>query len=156
MSLTERELAWAAGLFEGEGTIRINKATRSNLGHLVACVVNTDRQILEFFAARWGGRVNRHSLAGPNAKPAWYWTVGAGRAAAFIRDILPFLLTDRVRQKASVGVRFQDGKSRDPGVNRTIEYAEAQWCDYMWMAELNARGVRNCPDVAQFTHRGAR
>ncbi len=32
-------LAWAGGLFCGEGTIRINKATKRNLSHLVCSMV---------------------------------------------------------------------------------------------------------------------
>lgn len=32
--MTPVELAWSAGLFEGEGSVRINTATRRNLGEL--------------------------------------------------------------------------------------------------------------------------
>ena len=51
--MTEVELAIAAGLMEGEGTVRINKPTRRNRGHLIVAITNTNRDILDWMQARW-------------------------------------------------------------------------------------------------------
>lgn len=153
--LTERELAWAAGLFEGEGTVRISSATRNGLGHLAVIISNTDLQVLEFFQQRWPGYLKPMTGMRVDQRPAWQWAIAANKAATFLRAIAPFLITNRVKEKANVGLRFQEGKSRSSLVNRTFEYREAQWCDFMWMKQLNLRGNRACCDVDQFT-RGAR
>ena len=37
MSLKNKDLAWNAGFFEGEGTVRIVGPSKRDLGHLVDC-----------------------------------------------------------------------------------------------------------------------
>lgn len=134
-------VAWAAGLFEGEGTIRINSATRRNLGHLICSVVNTDRQVVDFFAARWPGYLRAATGLGPNRRPAWIWGIAARKAAVFLRELEPYLVTARVRQKAALALEFQGQKTAGRR-NRTADYAEEQWSYFMQMKNLNARG---CP-----------
>src|SRR5690242_14193138 len=50
------ELAWAAGMFEGEGTVTISAAGRHGYTRPVVTLANTDRQVVDFFQARWPGR----------------------------------------------------------------------------------------------------
>lgn len=148
------ELAWAAGLFEGEGTVRINPRTRRNAYHLVASVANTDREVIDFFHRRWGGTVRFASNAGTRRRDAYYWTVAARMAATFLHDIRPYVVTERVREKIRHGLLFQDGKRRSHDA-RTIEYFEGQWCAYVYMLELNRRG-RQSADPELFSRRGDR
>jgi hypothetical protein len=138
--MSPQELAWAAGLFEGEGTIRINRPTRRNLGTLVVSVVNTDRQVVDFFQARWPGYMKPATGLGPNARPAWVWVSAAREASGFLRQVLPYLRRDRVRERAWSGLAFQDHKRSDRS-NRTEAYREEDFNAYLWMRELNARGV---------------
>lgn len=141
------ELAWTAGLFEGEGTIRINKATTRNLGHLVASVVNTDRQVVDYFQQRWPAYLRPATGLRPDQRDAWVWVTAARKAAAFLRAIEPFIVTDRVKEKIRVGLQFQDGKWA-PGTGRyrspeeRRQYHEEQFNAWLWMKELNVRGRR--------------
>lgn len=148
--MTAVELAWAAGLFEGEGTVRINKPSnnRKNCGSLLASVVNTDRQVLEFFQARWPGYMKSATGLGPRQKPAWVWVIAATKAAAFLRDIRPFVVRDRVRQRIDHGLYFQGQKRRGRG-RSSPEYIEDQWNAYWWMCHLNERGVKPGPEEAE-------
>lgn len=135
------DLAWAAGLFEGEGTVRINTATKRNLGHLIVSVVNTDRSTVEFFQDRWPGTLRGATGLNPlKQRPAWVWTVAARKAAAFLTDIQPYLRSERVRRKAALGLEFQAQKARTNWVSD--EYRETQWLFFMEMKELNLRGVQ--------------
>lgn len=140
--MTKTELAWAAGLFEGEGTVRINKATWRNLGHLCVSVCNTDREVVEFFQVRWPGYLKPATGLRPDQRPAWVWVIAARRAAAFLRDVAPFIQTTRVAGKIKVGLEFQDGKSRCHAVCRAPSYAMDQFASYLYMRELNVRGRR--------------
>lgn len=139
--MTATDLSWAAGLFEGEGSIRINKATRHNLGHLVASVTNTDREVVAFFQSRWPGYMKSVSGLRVDQRQAWRWVVASRRAASFIAAIRPFLQTRRVIEKADFGLSFQRQKTSAHAVCRSDEYREQQFNAYLWMKELNVRGA---------------
>jgi hypothetical protein len=142
-AVTERELAWAAGLFEGEGSVRINKPTRRCCGALLASVVNTDIEVVQFFQERWPTRRLRSAtgLDVERTRPAWVWITAARRAAAFLQEIRPFVVRGIVKARIDHGLAFQaqkrSGVKKD---DRYEQYIEDQWNAYWWMCELNQRG----------------
>lgn len=135
--MTDGELAWAAGLFEGEGSVRISKPALRNWGSLCVDIPNTDLQIVEFFASRWVGSVKHYGESG-RRREYWRWRSSSKNAAAFLADIRPYVQTDRVRERIGHALEFQAQKAQ----RSDYDYAEAQWTAYWWMAELNIRGVR--------------
>lgn len=136
----DQELAWAAGLFEGEGSVRISKPALRNWGSLNVDVPNTDHEIIAFFADRWHGSVHHVEQQG-RRREYWRWRCASLHAATFLRAIEPFVVTERVRGRIAHGLAFQDQKLKSRAA-RTEEYREAQWIAYWWMAELNLRGAR--------------
>lgn len=87
-SLTEAEWAWCAGLFEGEGNIRVQPPTTIELR-----VVSTDPDVLEGLDALWpspsGVRKGRVTVVG---KQSYYWTVcSKSRSQGFLVGIYPWL-----------------------------------------------------------------
>jgi hypothetical protein len=139
-AFTPEELAWAAGLFEGEGTIRINKPGKRSLGILVCSVVNTDLSVVEFFQARWQGYMKSATGLRSDERPAWVWVVGAKKAESFLETILPYIHTERVWTKAQVAFAFQELKSLPPS-QRPLDYTEQSWRFYRGMKAMNVRGV---------------
>lgn len=142
--MTDLELAWAAGLFEGEGTVRINKPSLRSWGAVCVSVVNTDRQILDWFQARWPGYMKAATGLQPNHREAWVWVIAARQAIAFLRELRPFIVRDAVREKIDHAIAFQEQKRNGVRWMEPAEryaYAEDQWNAYWWMAELNKRGV---------------
>lgn len=139
--MKETDLAWAAGLFEGEGSIRINTPTRRNLGALLCDMVNTDQALVGFFQHHWGGYFRRVHAPAPR-KSFWRWRIAALDAAAFLRDIRPYLRSPSRIERADLALEFQAHKSRSPRVTRTPEYRAAQLRFYERMKALNVRGVR--------------
>jgi hypothetical protein len=137
--MTPVELAWAAGLFEGEGSVRISKPAARNWGSLNVDVPNTDQSIVQFFYGRWGGSVREVPAQG-NRRTYWRWRLAARQAVPFLEAIRPYLVTDRVRQRVDHGLAFQAQKRSRCS---TESYREDQWNAYWWMAELNVRGVRD-------------
>lgn len=89
-----RELAWAAGLFEGEGCFHITgKSAQANL-HM------TDEDTVRRFAAAIGignvhDRPTRH-----DRKPSWVWRVGGLVKVQAVVAMLWFGLGARRRQRA--------------------------------------------------------
>jgi hypothetical protein len=107
MLVSKHELfAWAAGLFEGEGTVTVSKNKRKAYGtfkynyNLRAFVTNTDKQIIRVFdwCGCWLGTVHEVGQGnGFNIKPCYRWVVCGKQAAQFLRDIQPYLKTDKYK-----------------------------------------------------------
>lgn len=141
--MSETELAWAAGLFEGEGTVRINKPSPRNWGTLCVSVTNTDVQVLEWFQARWPGHMKPVRGLRPDQKDAWTWVIAARKAATFLEEIRPYIVRDAVRARIEHGLDFQGQKRNAKHLGDEADryaYAETQWNAYWWMCHLNQRG----------------
>lgn len=86
-------IAWAAGVFEGEGSAcYANQTTRVS-------ITQNDRAILEVFMLMFGGRV--HQASKHNAlsnKPCFHWVATGSRARGFGMTIYQFLSSRRKRQ----------------------------------------------------------
>jgi hypothetical protein len=86
----ESEIAWAAGLFEGEGTITCGRLPHN----LRMAVMMTDRDVVEHFAEVLGGAARywmppRHRTHGWKAQ--WWWNASGQAAADILRLLLPYL-----------------------------------------------------------------
>lgn len=137
------ELAWAAGLFEGEGSVRISKPAARNWGSLNVDVPNTDEAIVRFFADRWGGSIHYSAPSG-RRRGYWRWRCAAKQAAEFLVVIRPYIVSPRVAQKIDHGLEFQQQKRKSSDES----YRQDQWEAYWWMAELNVRGVQPVAEEA--------
>lgn len=135
----DEALAWAAGMFEGEGSIRINIATKRSTGSLMVDMVNTDPEVIAFYQTRWPGHMRWVAGSG-NRRDFYRWRIAATVAARFLNDIMPYLRTHRVREKALLALDYQAQKSKLSTVNRSPEYGERQLWFYDRMAALNRRG----------------
>lgn len=108
-------LSWAAGTFEGEGTVTITRSGRRGYTRPLVMLTSTDPEMIDVFQKRWPGCVKHYQPKG-NARIAHTWTLNVRPAIArFLWDISPFLKTDRVRQKAElvladIGSRVQGAK----------------------------------------------
>ena len=137
--MNELELAWAAGFFEGEGSVRISKASYRNYGALIVSVTNTDLSTIEFLHDRWGGSV--HAAASiPPRRAYWRWTCASWLGAIFLEQILPYMRTNKYRVRALLGIEYQAQK-RPPGRGAMPVYLAGQVAYYDRMAVLNIRGV---------------
>ena len=132
------EIIWAAGLFEGDGSVRINRPTKHNLGALMVAITSTDRDIPEWFQSRWPGHCKSVSTS-EDRKPAWGWVVPAIKAKGFLVSIRPFVKSKRMQIRIDLGIEFQWQKITRGKGNRTEEYRLRQWAYYERMIELNGR-----------------
>lgn len=103
IAASDLDVAWAAGLFEGEGCFTRN-FTRSKNGprrvHLQMTLVSTDLDVLQRFARIVGGNTRPIRRPGSRFKQAWGWTAGGPKAAAICDDERFFLnLGDRRRAR---------------------------------------------------------
>jgi hypothetical protein len=104
-SPTTEEVAYAAGLWEGEGTIHCEKVSRMGRPkpQMLLIVGMTDREPLERFREIWGvgqiqGPIIDHRRP-DKAKPMWRYAVGAALTVADITEAMrPWLSPRRIRQ----------------------------------------------------------
>lgn len=133
-------LSWAAGIFEGEGTITIAVRNQDRTFRLVCIMSNTDRQMISIFHTWFDGWVQPAYGERPGRKPAWSWTVSGPAAVKFLEQVSPYFRTLRVRRKCDLAFHFRETQEggagpKLPGVKAKQEHLYAE------MKERNRRGV---------------
>lgn len=124
---TETDKAYAAGLFDGEGFVTIafmsTKArTRGTTYTMRVGVAQNDVVPLLWLRDRWGGSVRLLKRKTAAHNDAHKWDCCSRMAAAFLRDVRPFLLVKA--ERADIALAFQ-GSVFIPGkIGHTPEYRE--------------------------------
>lgn len=98
-------LAYTAGLFDGEGSITIQKSTGklSPRYSLAVTLANTYEPVVRWVADCNGGKVYKRK--GVNS-PLWAWSISAHGAYAFLTKHLYHLRVKR--EQAQVAIDFQE------------------------------------------------
>ena len=96
--LAEVELAWAAGLVDGEGCITITEAKpsgqyKSPRFNLVLIVTNTHEPTIRRLAEMFGIGSIRCDKGGGNEADAWRWSVSRRQAGWVIEALHPYIFT---------------------------------------------------------------
>ena len=109
--ISAADLAWAAGHFEGEGTISISAERRNGYARPLASLVSTDRQVIDLFSEWWPTSMagKKPRIPTPNARPVYRWEINSAvKVRAFIDQMYPHLRTKRCRAKFDVVGEFTD------------------------------------------------
>jgi len=99
------DLAWAAGLFDGEGTVRCKGRYR-----IVALSMTDESCVRRFAEAVGAGTVSGPDIR-PNRKPMWLWWACSANAVVVADVLLPYV-DERNRQRlAELIDRYRADKS---------------------------------------------
>lgn len=112
---TIEEVAYAAGLFDGDGYITLGRCHRKSqlrtpCYRLLIGVGNTDRRLTDWFHVRWGGyhQVRERRVTAFKNPPAetgiFEWTIGAQAATRFLWSVLPYLVAKK--EQAEIAIDF--------------------------------------------------
>jgi len=102
---------YAAGLFDGEGYVRIARWQKPNSPHIrwqvMAGIGMTHRPVIEALAAAYGGSLhnNRHDLRSDKNRIQFGWVVASQIAASFLRRVLPHLIVKK--DQAELALKLQ-------------------------------------------------
>ena len=96
----DKELAYTAGFFDGEGCIQI-----SSRGNLAVTVDNADIEPLQFFMDVFGGSITVSKCATKERKKIYRWSIIEEEAPEFLRTILPYLICKKA--EATLGIEFE-------------------------------------------------
>jgi hypothetical protein len=105
MDIDTRELAWAAGLFEGEGCISSRRRSTKRATHVatrqLAILVMTDEDTVRRFQAAVGVGTVYGPYQRPGKKPEWRWQTTTFEKAQAVIALLWFGLGARRRAHAA-------------------------------------------------------
>ena len=104
--MREQDLAYAAGIIDGEGSIGISRR-KSNDSYLLTVQVSmTNDAVPEWLHRNFGGNIGTYQPGkmSLSSKPITKWAVFGTRAQEFLRGIYPYL-HEKERQ-ASVALTF--------------------------------------------------
>ena len=151
---TIAELAYAAGLIDGEGHIIIFKDDRTkNLKYktknptyiLIVGCTNTEPAMIDFLADRWGACRQTRGRQRANWKRTYEWTIQSDMALNFLKEIYPYMI---IKQwKAKLAIEFQQGmKWRKIGSGKITPIEEILRREKIWQ-QLNLH--RKAPKAIQ-------
>lgn len=109
---------YAAGLFDGEGYIRIARWQKPQSVHIRYQVFGgigmTYYPVIQMLRDTYGGSINqnRHDLRSSNHRIQFTWHVGSQIAAIFLRRVIPFLVVKK--EEAEVALMLQEHIDRLP------------------------------------------
>ena len=105
-----RGLEWAAGLFEGEGTILIRKRPEDQIA---VSLTSTDEDVVvEFCKVVGQGKVYGPYSYDTVRKPFWKWNADGEKAAFVLRSICPYLLSRRMSRATEALGRWTGRQAR--------------------------------------------
>jgi len=104
-----KDIAWIAGLFEGEGCISISQPSqrkngRKTGGRVGITVSNTESVLLTPFIGHYGGKVKPYKEDG-NRRASYRWRCPASIRARMLQELIPHLLGKR-RKRAEVALEY--------------------------------------------------
>lgn len=101
MSYTATQLAYAAGLIDGEGTVTLTRMSRNQWRSPVVSVSSTTYELVNHLKTTFGGTLVR--LAKPKAphhRQAWHWQVSRDNAIALLAAVEPLMLEPEKKRRA--------------------------------------------------------
>lgn len=88
----EKQLAYLAGVFDGEGTVTLTPVSGNpDLRYPLLSVSNTERTLLEPFRKLFGGTISSKKTYQPHHTPSYHWSVGYTRAMRAMKALRPFI-----------------------------------------------------------------
>lgn len=117
LTLTPTDLAWVAGIIDGEGYIGVNKKyykidnRPETISYVLrVCVKMTDKKTIEYIHELFNvGTITTSKNPTGNRRPTYGWVCSARKAKIILQRILPYLITKR--ERAKLAIEFVDRRS---------------------------------------------
>lgn len=131
------EIAWAAGFFDGEGSIGIYATGKTGYQYRLSVQVsqkgNTDS--LEKFKELFGGQISCQD----KSQNYWRWMVYSRQAGNMLEIILPYLVVKK--KQAEVALSFQGRRLKSGGIHLNLElHRKLDQEDYLLLRSLKKVG----------------
>ena len=135
------ELAYTAGIIDGEGCIMIHTQSRPNtsrVGYQAKVFVgNTSEELTRWLARTYGGKAYFEANKNPKRKDIWRWVITGNKVLTFLELIYPYLKLKKAQ--AELVINFQKVR-RGKGHPFTEDELDLAKMQRTVMNELNKRG----------------
>lgn len=144
IAATETELAYFAGIIDGEGSILIARARYryKNGGgpcyRVVFSLSNTNKELMDWICLKFGGKAYISKRI-PGNKQSYTWMVSNKRAATIIEMVRPYLIAKQ--KQANLLLEFHATSHNSKGQLLPIEVQQLRQQMAERMARLNRRGT---------------
>lgn len=96
MAMDMKELYWAAGFMEGEGSFVTSKSPERHSFTITACQVQ--KEPLERLQVLFGGSMCLRNARNERSNPCWVWKAFGSRAAGAMMTLFPLMSSKRKSQ----------------------------------------------------------
>jgi hypothetical protein len=103
--VSDIELAYAAGMFDGEGSLALTRNTSARWPSPQVSVSTTDCEVTSWLKQRFGGVVAHKRTYAPKHRPAFDWKLTDRKALTFLAQVRPFLVIERKIQRCDLLLR---------------------------------------------------
>jgi hypothetical protein len=93
--ISTKELAYAAGLFDGEGSVTLVRHRESRSHSPQVSIASNDYEVVFWFKERFAGSIVTKQPRMPNHSVSYDWRLTDRRALAFLKLIRPYLVIER-------------------------------------------------------------
>ena len=83
---------YAAGFFDGEGSVYANSRCGGRQPTMLVCISNTHKEILIAHQEQWGGSISGKRIKNERTRPCWQWVLAPKNGARFLREIYPHVI----------------------------------------------------------------
>lgn len=91
-TMNELDLAYAAGLIDGEGTVTLGKSHSSDcFRHPIVSMSSTTYELIDFLVINFGGKAVNHKVYKDHHKRSWGWFLHYDAAINFLTIVLPYM-----------------------------------------------------------------
>ena len=106
MSNSLSDLAYCAGLFDGEGCITLTRDSESNY-RLRIKITSTDYSVLEWLQEHFDGYIHLSRKESKYNKEAWDWVCKVEDQVVFLFGILPYTIIKRAHIIEALNYHFE-------------------------------------------------
>lgn len=136
--LTAEQIAYAAGLFDGEGTLVIALEKPQRTYRLQVTITNTNKDVIEYTKKLFNGFITTRPQKGVR-KTAYKWVGSAWVGCDFLEAVYPYLIVKK--EQAKLGIEFQHRNRIDYNGHKYSEYERSISDNYKQLiSKLNNGG----------------
>ena len=114
-SWSESELAYFAGIIDGEGCFAMHKRRGSTICGTQLQVGNTDLILMQWIHRHFGGTLKLEKRSNPKHQHVWRWTAAATDLDLIIRSLIPYLLVKKRQGELFLAYRATLNDVAQPG-----------------------------------------
>lgn len=116
--MKDTELAYLAGIVDGEGSISISLDSKEDRFKLSLDITNTNLEVLQWVQKEWGGSISTRTPRAGHRKPCHRWFASAELTEKVLRAILPYMRIKQLQAQLALDFRasFDWDKISEPGV----------------------------------------